>query len=118
MLSGSQSEEWGSTRDGCGPCATPSDKVAWRVVIATSTSTTGLKFPLAPIRKSLFPNYIVCENPVLLKKMPPQTRSRLQSKSPWLQSGPATDLATVYRYRQKETGDWDERYGAPIRPPV
>ncbi|KAF8708411.1 hypothetical protein RHS03_04139, partial [Rhizoctonia solani] len=122
MLSGSQSEEWGSTRDGCGPCATPSDKVAWRVVIATSTSTTGLKFPLAPIRKSLFPNYIVCENPVLLKKMPPQTRSRLQITLPVGSLSPNTmdtsDESSTSMYRQKETGDWDERYGAPIRPPV
>ncbi|CAE6512797.1 unnamed protein product [Rhizoctonia solani] len=54
--------------------------------------------------------------------MPPQTRSKLQiqlfpmpSLSP--SNGDSYDELS-YMYRQKESGDWDERYGAPIRPPV
>ncbi|CUA77407.1 hypothetical protein RSOLAG22IIIB_02419 [Rhizoctonia solani] len=54
--------------------------------------------------------------------MPPQTRSKLQiqplhmgSLSP--SNGDGYDEPS-YMYRQKESGDWDERYGAPIRPPV
>ncbi|KAL5641363.1 hypothetical protein ACGC1H_001742 [Rhizoctonia solani] len=53
--------------------------------------------------------------------MPPQTRSKLQiqlfpmgSVSP--SNGEGYDES--YMLRQKESGDWDERYGAPIRPPV
>ncbi|KAF8761364.1 hypothetical protein RHS01_00936 [Rhizoctonia solani] len=29
-----------------------------------------------------------------------------------------SDESSTSMYRQKETGDWDERYGAPIRPPM
>ncbi|KDN50283.1 hypothetical protein RSAG8_01619, partial [Rhizoctonia solani AG-8 WAC10335] len=54
--------------------------------------------------------------------MPPQTRSKLQiqvfpmsSLSP--SNGDGYDELS-YMSRQKESGDWDERYGAPIRPPV
>ncbi|CAE6407429.1 unnamed protein product [Rhizoctonia solani] len=55
--------------------------------------------------------------------MPPQTRSRLQipltpmgSLSPSVVDG--YDESSACILRQKESGDWDERYGAPIRPPV
>ncbi|KAJ1311542.1 hypothetical protein OPQ81_010026 [Rhizoctonia solani] len=54
--------------------------------------------------------------------MPPQTRSKLQiqvypmgSLSP--STGDGYDEPS-YINRSKESGDWDERYGAPIRPPV
>ncbi|CCO26803.1 hypothetical protein BN14_00834 [Rhizoctonia solani AG-1 IB] len=55
--------------------------------------------------------------------MPPQTRSRLQtSLVPMGSLSPSAadsyDESSTYMYRQKESGDWDERYGAPIRPPV
>ncbi|KAH7345096.1 hypothetical protein B0J17DRAFT_638318 [Rhizoctonia solani] len=53
--------------------------------------------------------------------MPPQTRSKLQIQvfpmgvlSP--SAGDGYDES--FMLRQKESGDWDERYGAPIRPSV
>ncbi|KAG8713564.1 hypothetical protein FRC11_011817 [Ceratobasidium sp. 423] len=54
--------------------------------------------------------------------MPPQTRSKLQIQllpmpSLSLSNGDNYDEQS-YMCRQKESGDWDERYGAPIRPPV
>ncbi|CAE7190049.1 unnamed protein product [Rhizoctonia solani] len=53
--------------------------------------------------------------------MPPQTRSKLQIQlfpMPSLSPSNGDGYDESYMYRQKESGDWDDRYGAPIRPPV